>query len=414
MKINLPGNKIKKSVFVRLSICTLACLATGGAPLQAYDPYYSLWGQSRVDAVGDQKQTSECTSWAVASAVAMNVMRNWYTVNSDSAPEIETLSDRGYRMLDASTFHLHGGKLREEGWHIQTALQTATQVTIPFMHDRRFGVRISPDGYKSVSGNNAARQEIFLNRPVIADFEIMNDFRKSKAYIYTGQGATSMSPREFHSILIVGYNTNDQTRRNASGGEFWECLNSWSPNFGTGGFFRIRPNVCGLGDRQFVVNNTYICDSAGNRLPQEAQNQVISDAINAIPSVTNAVHKNVLFHQLNGQKLPDGDQVRVSASAGNAGKDKVTINLILPKGMWWKGALLFDKATASNPVGVQGEGGGSGFSQSFTFKRTELLRKDLVLSKAKTFGVHTNMYRIKDAFTNMQPGKTYTFSWVKD
>ncbi|WP_197999939.1 C1 family peptidase [Gimesia alba] len=395
-------------------------LPTQGVAQSAVPPYHSLFGQQDVSglgAIGDQKQTNECVAWAVSSAVAANIIRNWYTVNTGNAPPIEELSVRQFRLLNAGKFFRDAGGNANTGWQLVSAVPQATRITIPFNHDPRYGARISVSGFQRLDNNpntvDEMRREISLDRPVLASMLTYPSFNNFKGYVYQGpnQGEANSGG---HSMLVVGYNTG--ARGGASGGAFWECMNSWGKQWGTHGFFRVRTGACNIGTRQvYAVRNVYICDLQGNKVSQAKANEIIEAAINAIPSVTNAVHKNVMFNNINRGKLPDGDQIRVSsAPSRNPNSSDVSIKLVLPRGMWWKGALLFDKARESNPTGVQGEGGGNGFSRTYTFKHADLLKKDLVLSKAKAFGVHTNMYRIKDAYTKMIPGRTYTFNWSKD
>lgn len=396
-------------------VALIISVMTFSSEAQAYPPYHSLWSGSdpaALETVGRQGEM-ECAAWAVTAAMATNVMRNFYTVNSDSAPSIDALSARGYRMLNADHFFRVGGGNRQTGWTLNAALTKATQMTIPFNHNPAYGVRISVGGFKKLTKVDDMRKDISLDRPVLARMEILPGFTGSD-YIFDKPGRAR---DQGHFVLMVGYNTDEGTRRNASGGAFWECQNSWGAQWGTGGFFRIRPGVAGIHEWVYVVNNTYICDMAGKRLSQTQANKVIEDAINnASGKIKNAVHTNVSYSQLNGSRLPDGDKVSVAASPPAAGvkTDKVTVKLVLPKGMWWKGVLLYDKDKSSAAVGVQGEGGNNGLSKTYTFSHKDLLKKDLVLSKAKGFGVHTNMYRIKDALTRMHPGRTYTIRWVTD
>lgn len=199
----------------------------------AYPPYSSLFGKqdvSGLEAIGDQKQTNECVAWAVSSAVASNMIRNWYTVNSDDAPPIEELGVRKFRLLNASKFFRDAGGSATNGWQLQSAVPQATRITIPFLHDPRYGVRISAGGFQRLDNNpqinvvDEMRREISLDRAVLASMLTYPTFNSFKGYIYEGPNQGEAT-RGGHSVLVVGYNTG--ARGGASGGAFWECQNSW-------------------------------------------------------------------------------------------------------------------------------------------------------------------------------------------
>jgi hypothetical protein len=103
------------------------------------------------------------------------------------------------------------------------------------------------------------------------------------------------------------------------------------------------------------------------------------------------------------------DTITMSESAGTAGELTVTLSAG-PGITWWKSAEIYD---------VNGNLRGAAWTKdSVTSNTTSVAMADLhdnsflVLKKAKTFGVHTSMYVIR----NLQDkdGRALMFTWTKD
>lgn len=80
--------------------------------------------------------------------------------------------------------------------------------------------------------------EISANGPIVASFTVYDDFRTYKNGVYwhkTGGVAGG------HAIRIIGYGIDN-------GVKYWNIANSWTPNWGESGYFRIRRgnNECGI------------------------------------------------------------------------------------------------------------------------------------------------------------------------
>jgi len=68
-------------------------------------------------------------------------------------------------------------------------------------------------------------------------FEVYQDFFSYKTGVYhhvTGSLAGG------HAVKILGWGKDED------GNDFWLCANSWGPEWGEGGFFRIRQGDCGI------------------------------------------------------------------------------------------------------------------------------------------------------------------------
>ncbi len=115
--------------------------------------------------------------------------------------------------------------------------------------------------------------------------------------------------------------------------------------------------------------------------------------------------------------LKDHDWITVtSARDRRVNGDHVKIVLRLDKkGMWWKGIVLVEKTGSGFKRVVEGEQSKQGVSGYIaTIPVSDLSKYHFTLSKAKAFGVHTNMYRVTDAATKMKGGHYYIFTWKQD
>jgi hypothetical protein len=114
---------------------------------------------------------------------------------------------------------------------------------------------------------------------------------------------------------------------------------------------------------------------------------------------------NVSFQQLEkGEKLPDGDIVRVLVADGG---DPNIITVGLSLGVrWWKGIQ------SDNIVLCQAQDDQT--SSLAGVPASQVHEHGLQLWKAKAFGVHTKMYNIENPRSWANGGKTYTFIWEHD
>lgn len=118
-------------------------------------------------------------------------------------------------------------------------------------------------------------------------------------------------------------------------------------------------------------------------------------------------------------KLEDGDKILVQINkavpADRVPEGWVKIQMRTPRKLWYKGIMLFDKGKNNSFTKVcelTEAPPNQNSSQVINFK--DIQNKALVLSKAKAFGVHANVYQISDAATEMKPNHVYTFIWYSD
>lgn len=67
-------------------------------------------------------------------------------------------------------------------------------------------------------------------------FDVYSDFMSYKGGVYEHVTGTKQGG---HAIKILGWGNDD-------GKDYWLCANSWGPNWGEKGFFRIAWGQCGI------------------------------------------------------------------------------------------------------------------------------------------------------------------------
>jgi len=96
----------------------------------------------------------------------------------------------------------------------------------------------SSSAYYVTPNEAAIRQEIFTNGPVVAAFNVYQDFYnyKSGVYYHTSGGFVGG-----HAVKILGWGTE-------SGTPYWLVANSWNATWGMQGYFKMRrgTNECGF------------------------------------------------------------------------------------------------------------------------------------------------------------------------
>jgi len=102
--------------------------------------------------------------------------------------------------------------------------------------------------YGISSNINDIMTEIYTRGPVEAAFTVYEDFLTYKSGVYTHQtGGVDGG----HAVKILGWGTE-------SGTDYWLVANSWNPDWGLNGFFKIKKgsDECGIEDN--IVAGTFI------------------------------------------------------------------------------------------------------------------------------------------------------------
>jgi cathepsin C len=112
-------------------------------------------------------------------------------------------------------------------------------------------------GFYGATTERAMRREIFLHGPVAVGLQVYPDLSKYKTgiYHYTGIPAedTRLSPDDplepvNHALVAVGYGVDART-----GEKYWVIQNSWGPEWGDKGYFKIRRGADEVGVESLVM-----------------------------------------------------------------------------------------------------------------------------------------------------------------
>ncbi|KIH67756.1 papain family cysteine protease [Ancylostoma duodenale] len=94
------------------------------------------------------------------------------------------------------------------------------------------------------NNETSIRQEIFETGPVVAAFNVYEDFRYYKGGIYVHKWGKQTGA---HAVKVIGWGTEDGT-------DYWLIANSWNTEWGENGYFRIVRGInnCGI-EEQMVA-----------------------------------------------------------------------------------------------------------------------------------------------------------------
>jgi len=85
------------------------------------------------------------------------------------------------------------------------------------------------------------QRELLEHGPVQVGFFVFSDFLRYKRGVYF-RTPGAYGPLGGHAVRLLGWGVGNAST------DYWLCANSWSPEWGRGGFFRIRrgTNECGI------------------------------------------------------------------------------------------------------------------------------------------------------------------------
>ena len=122
--------------------------------------------------------------------------------------------------------------------------------------------------------------------------------------------------------------------------------------------------------------------------------------------------------RLNGEELPDGDKIILTEIGTAQNPSHIAFELELQKDFWWKGLVLFNKTESNDFIEVVAGDWKDLQDKNYSKKTNEIAFSEIegkyaALSKAKSVGIHSNVYHIANAATALKAGRKYKISWKK-
>jgi len=197
------------------------------------DPCGSCWAMSSSGVLADRM----CISWGVKKQLSPQYMVycGEHTMGcggaADSTSPWVQLMEEGTVPEECVPFAGTDGKCPDQCWD-------GTLIT-DNMLVRADGIAF-PWGRTAVSRVREIQTEILLNGPVQASFLTFSDFDEYDGGVYHRSKEAVRDGA--HAIRIIGWGTTDD------GEDYWLVANSWGPDWGENGLFRIRrgTNECNI------------------------------------------------------------------------------------------------------------------------------------------------------------------------
>lgn len=199
------------------------------------------WRMHQPPIIGAAKDQSACMSCA-AFAVCAAIETRLHMLEAGNGPGVD--------LSEADLFFCGGGDC-SQGMLLDAALSRAQKHGVGLEADFGYDpaasncVAIRPfarlSSFHYIVNDNDRRISISEDGPVVAVMRIFTDFLAYDAGIYEHVSGTDEG---LHAVLIVGYDDRER---------FWIARNSWGPDAGEGGYFRIRYGQCEIDMRPFIA-----------------------------------------------------------------------------------------------------------------------------------------------------------------
>jgi C1A family cysteine protease len=237
-----PSNEVERIVSASASLApSIRAASAGDVGAPAVFDARDHGGGNYVTAVKDQGRCGSCVAFGTVSTMETTA------AFTRGQPAFEP------DLSEAHLFYTHGasdGATCSTGWLPSRAFMFCQNIGVtfddyfPYTSGNSGGATLNADwpnrlarvtSYKALTGNPAAiKEHLATHGAVSACFVVYQDFFSYKSGIYkhvTGASAGG------HCVCIIGYD-------DAQG--CWIAKNSWSTNWGDGGFFRIAYGECGI------------------------------------------------------------------------------------------------------------------------------------------------------------------------
>lgn len=181
--------------------------------------------RGRVTPVKNQRKCGACVAFATCATMESSV---WIRTGNSVV------------LSEGHLFHCHGGSCAT-GWGLTHGLDAAQNGVgldslLPWSTDgvcKHIPAATHVLQYR-VHADDPSRRRAVASGPVLAGMDVYQDFTAYRTGVYKH---VTGSRRGRHAVCIVGYDMDDGC---------WIVKNSWGPDWGEGGFFRIAFGQCNL------------------------------------------------------------------------------------------------------------------------------------------------------------------------
>lgn len=215
------------------------------------------------------RQQEHCGScWAFSGA---SVLTDRFCIASKGQIK-QVLSPQDMVSCDAGDMGCNGGLL-DRAWTYLEKSGIVADTCFPYVSGDGKTVPHCPHGtcqdskvkytkYRAVAGSSKAltcsnqiKLEIFKNGPVQTGFMVFEDFMHYKSGVYEFTHGKKLGG---HAVKIIGWGNED-------GKDYWIAQNSWGPEWGEAGFFRIKQGEC-MFDENAYAGQANVSDFTANFL----------------------------------------------------------------------------------------------------------------------------------------------------
>ena len=219
------------------------CFVDGSEEIPAS---YDFREANKACKLGVKDQHKKCaSSYAVTTASTLSERM----CLENPANELQSLSAQELLSCDTANKGCRGGYVNNAlEYTVMRGLVTEECLPYKGTYDAKCSdmcaepIKVRPDSFCVLFGENDIKREILKNGPVISNMEVHTDFLTYKSGVYTkDEDAPKFSGS--HAIKIVGWGEEDGSEEEPNkGNKYWIIENSWGEDWGINGYAKISAN----------------------------------------------------------------------------------------------------------------------------------------------------------------------------